>query len=99
MRQGLIFTLLTLLGCVTTSCNQLMDYAEEDSAYSYNFNVNGCTTGEKNFSTREAMCDALTDDSLNNNCAENERYTKFLSDCPGRTWQTLEQPFDETTSF
>lgn len=90
MRFALLFILF-----VTAACNQVMDYANEDSAYSYDFNVNGCATGEKSFSSREAMCDALTNDSLNNNCAENERYTKFLSDCPDRTWQQV----DETTSF
>ncbi len=94
MRLSFIFTLLSLV-LMTVSCNQLMNYAEEKSAYSYDFNVNGCATGEKNFSSLEAMCDALTNDSLNNNCAENERYTKFLSDCPDRTWQQV----DETTSF
>ena len=94
MRFGFIFTLLSLV-LMTVSCNQLMNYAEEKSAYSYDFNVNGCATGEKSFSTREAMCDALTNDLANNNCAENERYTKFLSDCPDRTWQQV----DETTSF
>ncbi len=101
MRISYIFTLVLFLFS-TAACNQLLDYSEEKSAYSYDFNVNGCATGEKNFSSREAMCDALTNDSLNNNCAENERYTKFLSDCPGRTWQKLEQlfePLDETTSF
>ena len=81
---------LLLFVLSTTSCNQLMDYTDEDSAYNYSFNVNGCNTGEKNFSTREAMCDSLTNDPVNNNCAENERYTKFLSDCPGQTWQQVD---------
>lgn len=83
------FILLVFL-FAATACNQLMDYADEDSAYSYSFNVNGCNTGEKSFSSRAEMCSALTNDSLNNNCAENERYTKFLSDCPGQTWQQVD---------
>ena len=93
MRLSFKFILILFL-LITTACNQLMDYADENGAYSYNFNVNGCNTGEQNFSTREAMCNALTNDSLNNNCAENERYTKFLSDCPGQTWQQV-----DVTSF
>lgn len=96
MRFSFIFTFTFVLFLfVTTACNQVMDYADEKSAYSYDFNVNGCATGEKNFSTRAEMCSALNNDLLNNNCAENERYTKFLSDCPDQTWQQV----DETTSF
>lgn len=70
-------------GC---SGSSLTDGLKKQSSFSYELSENGCSTGEKNFSTNDAMCNALKDDALNNYCAQNLRYQKFLSDCPGKTW-------------
>lgn len=55
--------------------------------YSYNFTVNGCTTGDQAFSSLDSMCEGLKNDSLNNYCAYDLRRSKFDTDCFGRgTW-------------
>ncbi|MFZ3230288.1 MAG: hypothetical protein WA160_08790 [Pseudobdellovibrio sp.] len=59
---------------------------QKSSGYTYDLTENGCPTGEHSFSSLESMCDGLKNDSLNNFCARNLRYSKFQSDCPGRTW-------------
>lgn len=70
-------------GC---SGSPLADSLKKESSFSYELSENGCSTGEKTFSTNDAMCNALKDDALNNYCAQNLRYQKFLSDCPGKNW-------------
>ncbi len=71
--------LLILCGC-KASVN------EKSESFTYKYSVNNCTTDEKTFSSNEAMCDALRNDSLNHYCAQDLRYQRFQTDCPGRTW-------------
>jgi hypothetical protein len=78
----LVFFLL-MPGC---SGSSLSDAVNRQSSFTYELSENGCSTGEKTFSTNDAMCNALKDDALNHYCAQNLRYQKFLSDCPGKTW-------------
>ena len=70
-------------GC---SGSSLTDGLKKQSSFTYELSENGCSTGEKTFSTNDAMCNALKDDAFNNYCAQNLRYQKFQSDCPGKTW-------------
>lgn len=58
----------------------------KSSSFSYTLTENNCTTGEKTFSTNEAMCNALRDDALNQYCAQSLRFQKFQNECPGMTW-------------
>lgn len=44
------------------------------------------TTGRRHFGDRQAFCEALRDDSVNNNCASEARYESFKSRCPGYSW-------------
>lgn len=54
---------------------------------SYDFTVNGCSTGKQSFSasSQEALldkvCEALVDEELNNGCAASLRAQKFNAQC------------------
>ena len=53
--------------------------------YTYELIGQSCSTGEHSFSTFAAVCSALTDDSLNNECARDERELLFSnSECGGQ---------------
>lgn len=56
--------------------------------FSYNFNFNGCTTGEQKFSSKKAYCDGLLNDALNANCAREMRAEMYNRMC------TVSQPAD-----
>lgn len=73
------------------SCEQLLELKKERGTnyYSYRFNVNNCDTGERIFNDRISMCNALKNNSANNNCAYNERYAKFRQDCYDMSWGQL----------
>jgi len=75
---ALIFT--TIQSCGDLNLNK------NSYSYSYQFNSNGCDTGQHNFNSRQEMCNTLKDNSANSNCAYNERYAKFQSDCYDMQW-------------
>lgn len=53
-------------------------------AFSYELRTRSCSTGKHSFGTFEAACDALKDDALNKDCAEEKREELFTnSACPG----------------
>jgi len=84
LKMGVLFlSSLTLIG-LFSSCSASVN--NNQSSFSYNLTENGCSTGEKTFSSNDAMCSALKDDSLNQYCAQSLRYQKFTNDCPGKTW-------------
>jgi hypothetical protein len=59
----------------------------------YNYNDNGCTTGEQSFPTRAALCAGLRDEELNNNCARRLRLQEFESlQCKGDFYVGLDDP-------
>ncbi len=50
----------------------------------YNYTLSKCTTGEQSFTSHLAFCQALRDEELNNNCAQNLRLREFESQqCKG----------------
>jgi hypothetical protein len=52
--------------------------------YSYEFKGSKCTTDEHKFQTFKLACEALKNDSLNNDCASNKREELFdNSQCQG----------------
>ncbi len=55
-------------------------------SYKYSFESNGCKTGEKAFSSKDAYCNGLKDDASNNYCARDIRYDQFKAECPGKNW-------------
>ncbi|WP_413290938.1 hypothetical protein [Bdellovibrio sp. HCB337] len=54
---------------------------QESKKLSYQFNENGCDTGKKEFTSKQAYCAALEDNSANNFCAESMRKTTFEREC------------------
>jgi hypothetical protein len=89
MRKTLLpLFVLFCSGFILSGCNSssLLNPKVESQSFTYNFTENGCSTGEKVFSTNDAMCSALRDDVSNNYCAQDLRYQKFQSDCPGKNW-------------
>ncbi|MGE4131088.1 MAG: hypothetical protein AB7F86_05585 [Bdellovibrionales bacterium] len=77
-----LLVLVSLAGC---------DVKKKKEKYSYNLTENGCSTGTKEFSSKDAMCAALKNDAANV-CADGSPYfvgrgmrkQKFEADgCPG----------------
>ena len=54
--------------------------------FEYDFTYNGCPTGKKSFGSRDEMCSALQNNSLNNHCAQDMRRQHFSRECPGKTF-------------
>jgi hypothetical protein len=75
-----------LATCLIIACQKTEDQTSKQSL-SYDLTQNGCATGAHNFSARDAYCNALKNDSLNNYCANMLRYELFKTECPGQTWQ------------
>lgn len=56
----------------------------EGEEYSYELRGTACTTGVHTYTTFEEVCSALTDEELNNSCAEDKRIELFTNEeCPG----------------
>lgn len=104
MRALLIVCLVPALFACSKSSDGSSSTRNE--RFSYSLTYNNCPTGKKTFSSQQAMCDALKDDSENNYCAREMRREKFDSDaCAGNfddPSQTLdpvvEQPEEELPS-
>lgn len=88
MKNLILIGVLFLVGCSGNSLGKALDPNNNSNtqSYSYNLTENGCGTDEHVFSSREAMCDGLKNESLNHSCAYNLRRTKFNSDCGDRSW-------------
>ncbi|MCX6119571.1 MAG: hypothetical protein NT027_18700 [Proteobacteria bacterium] len=52
-----------------------------NSSYTYNFDENGCKTGEHEFSSKSSYCEGLLNESLNKGCAKSTRYQTYKSNC------------------
>jgi hypothetical protein len=51
----------------------------KDESYRYRFSEGSCDTGEQSFSSKQAYCSALKNDSLNKGCAAATRAKTFES--------------------
>lgn len=51
----------------------------KDESYKYRFSEGSCDTGEQSFSSKQAYCSALKNDSLNKGCAAATRAKTFES--------------------
>ena len=73
---------LGLVGCGSDSGgdNGLV-VSNESQSLSYDFTVNGCKTGKHTFSSVEAYCAGLENESLNNGCARQIRCETFKARC------------------
>lgn len=76
--------LLIASSSLMVSCNIDVKEESKSAKYSYNYDVNGCPTGEQNFSSFESYCAGLKNDSLNKGCARSMRREQFIAaSCPG----------------
>lgn len=90
------FVILAIISTFLVSCGQestLWPVKSIESAsvgpatselFSYEFSGPGCTTGMQSAQTFDEICQTLTDDNLNQGCAENKREDLFYSaECVG----------------
>ena len=77
--------ILITISLFLAACGDTKDLNKAES-YKYNYESNGCKTGEKSFSSKEDYCEGLKNDESNNNCAKDIRYEKFQAECPGKNW-------------
>lgn len=63
----------------------------KEESFTYEFQLNGCSTAKHQFSSQEEMCISLQNDTLNNSCASDLRREHFQKFCPNQTYQ----PFKE----
>ena len=74
---------LGLYGCGGSSSSE-----SKSESYTYQYSVNGCDTGRKTFSSKQAYCDSLKNSQANNGCALDARYRAFEQNCQGQSWQS-----------
>lgn len=53
------------------------------SGHSYEYSVNGCSTGNQSFDSKEELCQGLRSTSRNKGCALSERQDRFNNECGG----------------
>lgn len=51
-----------------------------EEMFTYELKGNRCTTGRHEFETHEKACSALLNDSLNNDCAKDERLELYTNE-------------------
>lgn len=81
-----LIIVLALARCGSTDSDSGVSGGSKSSSstYKYEFSENGCNTGKQEFSSLEALCDGLKNDSLNKGCAESLRKKHFESSgCSG----------------
>lgn len=87
MKTNLLFLAAMTLLCSACDLSAVgIGKSKKKEQYKYNLTYNGCSTGEHKFSSKDAMCDALQNNSLNNNCARDLREQHFRGECPGKTF-------------
>jgi hypothetical protein len=72
---------LTLATLAFSSCGKKEEFK-------YNLTENGCSTGDKSFESKEAMCTGLKDSGANNGCAYSLRKQKYQEDSCG-SWASV----------
>jgi hypothetical protein len=73
---SVVFLALTACG---SDSKKHRDVSNEN--YSYDYDVNGCKTGEHDFPSKEAYCKGLVDEELNHGCAFELREKTFANEC------------------
>ena len=82
MKYLFAFFLLTTVACSgSVDGSADLELSENSESYSYDYNINGCKTGEHSFNSRRDYCLGLADDSLNNYCAGDLRCRVFKQEC------------------
>lgn len=78
-----LFLLLVHLFVSSCGKNKFKIYPIGPAQFVYEINENSCTTGKHEFFYLIQMCDNLLDNSINNNCALEERRDVFNESCDG----------------
>lgn len=73
------------------------DKVETSSHFSYEFKLNECTTGKHQLTSKEELCEALQNNTLNNGCAVELREIHFQSHCQDQTFEPFTEPSTEET--
>ncbi len=95
-----IFTILACLnlsGCGGTPSYTIGDSSSDDTTFGsqsssesfsgyYQYSVNGCNTGKKDYNSRDELCQLLLNHEANSYCAEDMRKTRFEKNCAGQSW-------------
>ena len=79
-----VLTVLTgLVGVVSCGVSHSSDDTSNstNTSLSYQYNYNGCETGEHSFSSEKDYCDGLVNESLNKGCATEIRYPEYKRRC------------------
>ena len=71
-RVSMTLSLALVAGCGLSSDDRNSSSSTQDP-WEYEYSVNGCTTGKVRGEGREAHCQALQNDALNNHCAREMR--------------------------
>ncbi len=64
------------------SCS--VSHESKSESLGYEFELNGCPTGKREFSSKADMCQGLQNNNLNNGCALGMREEYFKAQCPGQ---------------
>ncbi len=82
-----IISSLTLL----SSCQKDADNITSDrtESRSYEFTENGCATGKQSFASKDELCAALQNETLNKGCALSLRERYFKGQCPGQVFKPV----------
>ena len=81
MKFQILLILIVLFGA---ACS--VSHNSKSESLGYDFTVNGCPTGKREFSSRAEMCQALQNNTLNGGCALVSREEFFKEQCPGQTF-------------
>jgi len=74
----MILGLTTLCGCQIAAKS---GGGDGNDSFGYNLDVNGCSTGDQQFSSKSAYCSGLADENRNHGCAQDARREMYTKDC------------------
>jgi hypothetical protein len=80
-RNTLSISLLLVGQVLSLGCSKDSGQGNSTSG-SYVYSENNCTTGTHNYSSQAEFCQMLSDDSLNNDCAADQRMQDLSDRCP-----------------
>jgi hypothetical protein len=79
-------SLLLLTLALVAACGAGQNESETSEEYGYNLTSNGCSTEQQKFTSRDAYCSGLQDETRNKGCALKLRKETFQEQCQGRSW-------------
>jgi hypothetical protein len=85
MKHTILIFGLVLGSAVIVGCGKEESSKASSVSYSYDFNQNGCPTGQHTFDSKSAYCAGLKNEDLNNGCAYSTRYQTYKAEC-GSDW-------------